>query len=317
MRGEVEMDTTAVVMEGPEQLCLRSLQLRPMTDADVIVDVQFSGISTGTERLFFTGAMPPFPGMGYPLVPGYESVGVVAEAGIASPFQPGETVFIPGSNCFEEARCLFGGTARQLVVPCDRLVPIPKMPPASGVALALAATAAHALSLAPRPDLIVGHGALGRLLARITGCEDGPAPTVWEQNAARRRGEFAYPVTSPDEDPRRNYRCIVDASGDPGILDLLVPRLAPGGIIVLAGFYAGSLSFNFAPAFMREVQIRVAAEWKDRDMDVVLAHIESGRLSLEGLVSHQASASSAHEAYVTAFNDPDCLKMVLNWGEAQ
>jgi bacteriochlorophyllide a dehydrogenase len=43
----------------------------------VVVDVEWSGISTGTERLLFTGRMPPSPGMGYPLVPGYESVGRV------------------------------------------------------------------------------------------------------------------------------------------------------------------------------------------------------------------------------------------------
>ena len=39
------------------------------------MDIEWSGISTGTEKLLWSGRMPPFPGMGYPLVPGYESVG--------------------------------------------------------------------------------------------------------------------------------------------------------------------------------------------------------------------------------------------------
>ena len=34
-----------------------------------------------TEKLLWNGTMPHFPGMGYPLVPGYESVGRVIEAG--------------------------------------------------------------------------------------------------------------------------------------------------------------------------------------------------------------------------------------------
>ena len=42
----------------------------------------------------------------------------------------------------------------------------------------------------------------------------------------------------------------------------LIARLAPGGEIVLAGFYSAPLSFVFPPAFMREARIRVAAEWR-------------------------------------------------------
>ena len=65
----------AVVMEAPEKLVLSRLALTPATDEDVTVDIEWSGISTGTERLLWSGRMPAFPGMGYPLVPGYESVG--------------------------------------------------------------------------------------------------------------------------------------------------------------------------------------------------------------------------------------------------
>ena len=65
-----------------------------------MVDIAWSGISTGTEKLLWSGRMPEFPGMGYPLVPGYESVGRVCEAGASSGHQVGESVFVPGSNCF-------------------------------------------------------------------------------------------------------------------------------------------------------------------------------------------------------------------------
>ena len=59
----------------------------------------------------------------------------------------------------------------------------------------------------------------------------------------------------PDDDPRRDYRCICDASGDAGLLDTLIGRIAPGGEIVLAGFYAERLSFAFPMAFMREARL--------------------------------------------------------------
>ena len=78
------LDALAVVLQRPEQLELQRLVLQPPGESDVVVDVQWSGISTGTEKLLWTGRMPPFPGMGYPLVPGYESVVRVREAGARS-----------------------------------------------------------------------------------------------------------------------------------------------------------------------------------------------------------------------------------------
>ena len=65
------MNALAVLLEGPERLALRELELHPMQSGDVLVDVAWSGVSSGTEKLLFTGQMPNFPGMGYPLVPGY------------------------------------------------------------------------------------------------------------------------------------------------------------------------------------------------------------------------------------------------------
>ena len=76
--------TTAVVFAQPGQLSLESLELTPPGEEDVVVEIDWSGISTGTERLLWTGRMPSFPGMGYPLVPGYESVGRVTAAGSRS-----------------------------------------------------------------------------------------------------------------------------------------------------------------------------------------------------------------------------------------
>ena len=41
--------------------------------------------------------------------------------------------------------------------------------------------------------------------------------------------------------------------------------------------------------------------------------IADGRLSLEGLITHSAPANDAPAAYRTAFSDPSCLKMILDW----
>ena len=245
--------------------------------------------------------------MGYPLVPGYESVGKVIDAGREAGLEIGARVFVPGARCFGPVRGLHGGAASHLVAPASRVGE-------KAVLLALAATAFHALAGddASAGVLIIGHGVLGRLLARLALLAGGNPPVVWEKNGARMDGAVGYQAMAPEDDKRADYPTIFDVSGDSTILDALIQRLAPEGVIVLAGFY-DRVSFGFPPAFMREARIRIAAAWRDGDLVEVVRLVETGRLSLEGLVTHRRPASEAPSAYPVAFDDPSCLKMVLDW----
>ncbi|WP_306120405.1 MULTISPECIES: chlorophyll synthesis pathway protein BchC [unclassified Roseitalea] len=309
------METTAIVLEQPRHIALRDVALTHPQAGQAVVDVNWSGISTGTEKMLWDGTMPTFPGMGYPLVPGYESVGRVVEAAEDCALEEGTLVFVPGARCYDDVRPLFGATAATLVVDAGKVYPVTDALGQDAVLLALAATAHHALVLGggPLPDLIVGHGVLGRLLARIAIALGGDAPTLWEINPARLDGARGYALTNADDDDRRDYARIIDASGDVGILDLAVSRLRRRGEIVLAGFYARPLSFTFPPAFMREAQIAIAAEFQPADVRAVLELVAAGRLDLSGLISHTAPARSADTAYRTAFDDPGCTKMILDW----
>lgn len=307
------MESLAVIIEAPEQLSLRPLALTDVGDDDLLVDIAWSGISTGTEKLLWTGRMPPFPGMGYPLVPGYESVGRVADAGANAQARISEWVFVPGARCFKGANGLFGGAAARVIVPAARAIPIPESLGEAGVLMALAATAHHMLPGFDPPDLIVGHGVLGRLLARIAIARGAPAPTVWEIDPLRRGGAEGYQVINPADDARRDYRAIYDVSGAHGLIDELIGRMARGGELVLGGFYQQPVAFAFPPAFQREARIRIAAEFQPADLAATRALIESGQLSLDGLVTDVRPADKAAEAYATAFGDPRCLKMVIDW----
>ena len=309
----------AIVFDAPQQLSIKTLEVKAFEANDIEVDVTFSGISTGTERLLWDGTMPPFPGLGYPLVPGYETVGVVSKVNPGSSVQIGDHVFVPGSYTFQGVRNIFGGAGSRLIVAHDRAVKVsPELAP-KAVLLALAATCYHAIALGGErqplvlPDLIVGHGVMGRLLARITVALGGPAPTVWETQQLRQSGAEGYSVVHPNDDTRKDYKAVYDVSGDSSLLNTLIMRLASGGEVVLAGFYKQDLSFAFAPAFMREAQIRAAAQWKKHDLLAVTRMVETGQLSLEGMITHTYKLSQALEAYKVAFSDPLCLKMMLDW----
>jgi 3-hydroxyethyl bacteriochlorophyllide a dehydrogenase len=313
--GSETLETTAVILSGPKSIGLGQLALTAPGAGDLVVEISHSGISTGTEKLFWSGTMPPFPGMGYPLVPGYEAAGEVVEAGPDTHYKVGDRVFVPGANCYDGAFGLFGGSTRRLVTAADRVTKIDKALGAEGALLALAATARHAMAGMDKtpPDLIVGHGVLGRLLARLTVAAGAPAPTVWEIDPDRSTGAQGYQVVHPDTDDRRDYRSIYDASGNGALLNKLIGHIRKGGEIVLAGFYTEPISFAFPPAFMKEARLRIAAEWDRDDLIATRALIDAGALSLSGLITHSRPAADAAQAYETAFDDPACLKMILDW----
>ena len=313
------METAAVVMTGPKNLGVESVRIRPPATDEAMVEVLYSGISSGTEKLFWSGEMPPFPGMGYPLVPGYESVGEVVESEAQSGLKTGDLVFIPGSNCFEGVKGLFGGAARHISTSSNRLIKVDSGLSQNATLFALAATARHAIAgfSSSLPDLIVGHGVLGRLLARLTIAAGGKPPTVWEVSDDRMGGSEGYHVKKPDQDEKSNYGTIFEASGDPLLINTLIGRIQKGGEIVLTGFYPKDISFAFPQAFMKEMRMRVAAEFNSDDIRATRSLIDSGSLSLEGLISHVETVKNARKAYEKAFNDNQCLKMILNWGEIQ
>ncbi len=328
-----EAAADAVVFEAPGRLAVHKVSLTTPANDDVLIDVHATGISTGTERLLWEGEMPDFPGMGYPLIPGYETVGRIAATGADSNAEVGRWVFVGGAQCFPSYRNLFGGAASRLVVPESKAQPIESNLGNDGLLLALAATAYHALHTQPDqqivPDLIIGHGVLGRLMVRICIALGFPPPTVWEINPARRDGAttnsnssggVSYQVIDPAQDTSRGYRCVVDVSGDSTVLDRCVPSLAPrlanqpSSQVVLAGFYKKPVAFEFAQAFMRELRIQVAAEWQPCDLKAVNDLVSNGDLSLSGLITHTMPVAQAAQAYEIAFRDEKCLKMVLDWG---
>lgn len=326
------LSSNAIVFREPGALEVLTVNLTLPGDDDLVIDVQASGISTGTEKLLWTGTMPAFPGLAYPLVPGYEAVGIVRRAGRNCKLKEGARVFVPGASCYQDGlRGLFGASASTLVVPESRVMAVAGLPDNQATLLALAATAMHILTYqlrqanigkavrvsdiaAKAPQLIVGHGVLGRLLARVCIAVGADAPQVWETDAQRQTGALGYEVLSPEDDAQASRSHIVDVSGSCGQhFNTLISKLGKGGRLTLGGFYNEPVNFNFAPAFMREATLGIAAEWVPDDLALILALVQADALSLQDLISHEHPIAKADEAYTQAFNDPACLKMIIDW----
>ena len=103
-----------------------------------------------------------------------------------------------------------------------------------------------------------------------------------------------------------------------GGLDVVVidgAALGAGASTRNAGFLSAELRRPLAALIERFGRARALAIAREarRAAAFLKALIDEGRLALDGLLTHREPYARAAAAYRTAFNEPACLKMVLDW----
>lgn len=73
---------------------------------------------------------------------------------------------------------------------------------------------------------------------------------------------------------------------------------------VLADCRTKQLQFSLTRALMKEERFLIA---------LTRMLIKNRALGLDYLITNQVAAQGAPDAYRTAFEDPSCLKIILNW----
>jgi 3-hydroxyethyl bacteriochlorophyllide a dehydrogenase len=316
------MQTRAVVIPQPSQVELQSVTLRPLAADEVLIETAYTSISAGTERMLLAGQMP-HPMLQLPVVPGYETVGRVVETGaeVADDLQ-GRWVYVGGAQCYEGINAAWGGQSAQIITAAQRVVPLDGVEPRKGVLLALAATALHGIDVVnPAADsrmLVIGQGPVGQLAARIAQ-ERGAWVAASDINATRLSHAAGDVVINAEETPladavREPVNTIIEASGSMTALADALPLLANGGTILLLGYYR-TLDLPYMPLFLKEARLLTAREWGAGDLLRCRDMIAEGRLEVSTMLTHELPISEVARAYDVAMNDPECLKVVLDWSE--
>jgi 2-desacetyl-2-hydroxyethyl bacteriochlorophyllide A dehydrogenase len=218
---------------------LRSEELPPLGDHDVLVKARFSGVSRGTERLVYSGRVPdserermraPFQAgsFPFPVKYGYVSVGRVLAGARAL---VGRDVF-----CLHPHQTAY-------VVPSASVVPLPEHVPAARAVLAAnMETAVNGLwdgELAMGDRVaVVGAGVVGCLVAYLATRHPGTSVTLVDIDARKAKvadalgARFALPHAAP-----READVVFHASGSPeGLLNAL-ELAAPEARIVELSWY--------------------------------------------------------------------------------
>jgi 3-hydroxyethyl bacteriochlorophyllide a dehydrogenase len=315
----------AVVIPRRNVVELRTVQVTEPRVGDVLIRTAYTSISAGTERMLLDGRLPQ-PQLLFPVVPGYETVGQVVQTGSKAPKELlGQWVYIGGARCFRGVNPAWGGQSEYISAEADRVVPLGSIDPATGVILALAATALHGINVAQIRStdrvLILGQGIVGQLAARLAKLAGAAYVAVADRVGVRLEVSKADQVIDVNRESldeaisEANINLLVEATGSMTALAGALPLLANHGRVVLLGYYE-TINVPYAPLFMREAQLLIAREWQfgaDGDLPRVRDLIASGELDVRGLLTHRVPLDRIQAAYRLAFEDPACLKVVVEW----
>jgi 3-hydroxyethyl bacteriochlorophyllide a dehydrogenase len=294
--------------------------LREAAADEVLVDTHYSSISAGTERLLFAGKLPGFPQLRFPLVPGYEAVGIVSRIGAeVTEVSIGDEVFVGGSMCYTDVAAAFGGQSARLIKKASQVVPLRGIPLSQAPLLALAATSLHGVNrlgdVAGRRVCVLGMGAIGQFAARFLSAA-GAQLVCADVNPQRL--DAGVPCEAIDlsqtglDEALRDVDAIVEATGRSEELGRCARALRPGGAIVLLSYY-DELRTPYVDLFVKEVSLLVAREWAHPDLLAARDALAEGRIDVGQLADYVVPVADYERAYRTAFEDPSVPKVILKW----
>ncbi len=311
----------AIVFKAVGEIAMHDVSLRVAAPDEVTVDVAYSSISAGTERLIFGGKLPGFPMLRFPLVPGYEAVGRVARVGPeAHGIAVGDQVFVGGSMCYTDALGLFGGNASRLHKKATQVVPLRGIPLSRAPLLALAATSLHGVrrlgDVRGKRIAVAGMGAIGQFAARFL-VRAGADVFCAEIDAARRaqtpEGCSALDLGGGSLDTAiADLDAVVEATGRSEELAPAARALRAGGDLLLLSYY-DELRTPYVDLFVKEANLLVAREWAHDDLLAARDAFASGEILAGSLGDFVVPATGFESAYHTAFHDPSIAKVILQW----
>jgi 3-hydroxyethyl bacteriochlorophyllide a dehydrogenase len=315
----------AVVIPRRNAIELGTVQVTGPEKGNVLIRTAYTSISAGTERMLLDGRMP-HPALSFPLVPGYETVGKVVKLGKNTPESLlDQWVYVGGARCFKGVNAAWGGQSEYICAEADRIVTLNGVSPDVGVVLALGATALHGVRVAEvrRGDhvLVLGQGIVGQLAARIARNMGADYITVLDRVPTRltvAQADRVIDVTKESLEEAmegEKFNVIIEATGSMKALTSAIPLLADNGRILLLGYY-DRVDMPYAPLFLRQARILVAREWEsgpDGDLPKTRDLIASGELDVSGLLTHRVPVERIQAAYRLALEDPNCLKIVVEW----
>ena len=341
------MKIREVVVTGQNQVELQTADIDApvLASNELLIDTEYTFISSGTELANYTGREPKVFQKGewceYPWRSGYANVGIVREVGA------GVTRAVPGDRVFT-----YGRHASTIQYSQDRLVaPVREaVDPAVVAASRMAGVAMTAMvvgEIGANPWVVVfGLGLVGNLASQmfqIHGCRVIGVDPVKERRELAQRCRISHTVGGDADEAQAQIEEItggelgnitVDAVGHSGVVMQALRATANHGQLIILGSprveVQGNLTDLLSETHLRWITIRGALEWcvpmypdignrtsQWSKQQTIFDWMARGQLHVEPLISHRLKPEQIKQAYDGLLNEPNVYTgVVLGWNSS-
>ncbi len=338
------MKIREVVVTGQNQVELQTADIDAsvLGSNELLIDTEYTFISSGTELANYTGREPKVFQKGewceYPWRSGYANVGIVREVGA------GVTRVAPGDRVFT-----YGRHASTIQYSQDRLVTPVREAVNPGVVAAsrmagVAMTAIVVGEIGANPWVVVfGLGLVGNLASQmfqIHGCRVIGVDPVKERRELAQRCGISHTVGGAADKAQAQVEEItggelgditVDAVGHSGVVMQALRATANHGQLIILGSprveVQGNLTDLLSETHLRWITIRGALEWcvpmypdignrtsQWSKQQIIFDWMARGQLHVEPLISHRLKPEQIKQAYDGLLNEPNVYTgVVLDW----
>ena len=338
------MKIREVVVTGQNRVELQTADIdAPVLGSnELLIDTEYTFISSGTELANYTGREPKVFQKGewceYPWRSGYANVGIVREVGA------GVTRVAPGDRVFT-----YGRHASTIQYSQDRLVTPVREAVDPGVIAAsrmagVAMTAIVVGEIGANPWVVVfGLGLVGNLASQmfqIHGCRVIGVDPVKERRELAQRCGISHTVGGDADEAQAQVEEItcgelgnitVDAVGHSGVVMQALRATANHGQLIILGSprveVQGNLTDLLSETHLRWITIRGALEWcvpmypdignrtsQWSKQQTIFDWMARRQLHIEPLISHRLKPEQIKQAYDGLLNEPNVYTgVVLDW----
>ncbi|MCG9128674.1 zinc-binding alcohol dehydrogenase [Candidatus Poribacteria bacterium] len=338
------MKIREVVVTGQNQVELQTNEFDDTIQSpnEVLIDTEYTFISSGTELANYTGNEPkvfqPGSWCAYPWRSGYANVGIVREVG------SNVTKTVPGDRVFT-----YGRHASIIRYSQDRLIaPVPdSIDPAVVAASRMAGVAMTGIivsEIATNSRVIVfGLGLVGNLVSQmfqIHGCRVIGVDPVDGRRALAKKCGINHTVGGDNDQVQKSINEItngelgditVDAVGHSSVVMQALRATATHGQLVILGSprvsVTGDLTELLSDTHLRWITIRGALEWcvpmypdtgnnisQFSKQQTIFDWMSRGQLKVEPLISHILKPDAIKQAYDGLLNESNTYTgVVLDW----
>lgn len=310
----------ALRYDKPKSYAVVEVPLPKIRDNDVLIKVQACGVC-GTDLHIHDGEFIAK----FPLIPGHETVGVVAAIGKdVKGFQVGERVCADNSElCGECFYCrrgqallcehfeahgvtMDGGFAEYCAYPAGKVFKIHNLSPVDATLLEPASCACHGLEkIAPKLGssvLMFGAGPTGLCLAQLLRHNGGShvviaAPEGLKMDLAKKLNAADEYIPLSRSNPEAQFQqikeknpygfdIVVEATGSPKILEDAIHYVRRGGKLVVYGVYSDSARVSWPPSKIFGDEITILGSFSETYMfPATIGYLDSGKVKVDGIVN--------------------------------